>query len=82
MDFSQWMSTISENPGLRQLVIVGGAIGLALLVRMLFVRVIRVFTRKTETDVDDSIARQIRGPVVWTIILVGVSLAYLEFGAP
>ena len=82
MDFSQWMSTISENPGLRQLVIVGGAIGLALLVRMLFVRVIRVFTRKTETDVDDSIVRQIRGPLVWTIILVGVSLAYIEFGAP
>ena len=82
MDLSQWMSTISENPELRQLAFIGGAIVLALLIRMLFVRVIRVFTRKTETDVDDRIARQIRGPLVWTIILVGLSLAYLEFGAP
>jgi small-conductance mechanosensitive channel len=82
MDLSQWMSSISDNPGLRQIVIMGGAIALALLVRLLFVQVIRVFTRKTETDVDDRIARQIRGPFVWTIILVGVLLAYLEFGAP
>ena len=82
MDFSTWMSAISDDPGLRQLAIIGGAIVLALLVRLLFVRVIRVFTRKTETDVDDRIARQIRGPIVWTIILVGVSLAYFEFGAP
>jgi small-conductance mechanosensitive channel len=82
MDLSQWMSSISDNPGLRQIVIMGGAIALALLVRLLFVQVIRVFTRKTYTDVDDRIARQIRGPFVWTIILVGVLLAYLEFGAP
>jgi len=82
MDLNQWMSAISEDPGLRQLAIVGGAFALALLVRMLFVRVIKVFTRKTETEVDDRIARQLRGPVVWTILLVGLSLAYLEFGAP
>ena len=31
------MSTISENPGLRQLVVVFGAIVLALLVRLFFV---------------------------------------------
>ena len=82
MDLNQFMSAVSDNPQLRQLVIIGGAIVLALLVRMLFVRVIKVFTRKTETDVDDRIARQIRGPVVWTILLVGSMLAYLEFGAP
>ena len=82
MDLNQWISAISDDPGLRQLVIVAGALALALLVRMLFVSVIKVFTRKTETDVDDRIARQLRGPLIWTIILVGVSLAYLEFGAP
>jgi len=82
MDLNQFMSAVSDNPQLRQLVIIGGAIVFALLVRMLFVRVIRVFTQKTKTDVDDRIARQLRGPLVWTIILVGASLAYLEFGAP
>ena len=82
MDLNQLMSNIGENPQLRQLAIMTGAIVLALLVRLLFVRVIKVFTRKTQTDVDDDIAREIRGPVVWTIILVGVALAYLEFDAP
>lgn len=82
MNINQWMSAISERPELRQLAFVVGAIVLALIVRMLFVRVIRVFARRTVTDVDDQIARQIRGPIVWTIILAGLALAYLEFGAP
>jgi small-conductance mechanosensitive channel len=82
MNINQWMSAISERPELRQLAFVVGAIVLALIVRMLFVRVIRVFARRTVTDVDDQIARQIRGPIVWTIILTGLALAYLEFGAP
>jgi small-conductance mechanosensitive channel len=82
MDLNQFMSAVSDDPQLRQMVIIGGAIVLALLVRLLFVRVIKFFTRKTETDVDDRIARQIRGPMVWTILLVGALLSYLEFGAP
>jgi small-conductance mechanosensitive channel len=82
MDLSQWMSAIGDNPGLRQLVIVGGAIALALLVRLLFVRVISVFTRKTVTDIDNRIAAELRKPLITTIILVGLILAYLEFQAP
>ena len=82
MDINQLLSGVSSDPRLRQLAIVIGAIVLAALVRLLFVRVITVFTRKTKTDVDNRIAREIRGPVVWTIILVGIILAYLEFRAP
>jgi small-conductance mechanosensitive channel len=82
MDINQLLSGVSSDPRLRQLVIVIGAIVLALLVRMLFVRVIKVFTRKTESDVDDRIARELRGPLVWSIVLVGIILAYLEFQAP
>jgi small-conductance mechanosensitive channel len=82
MEISQWMAAISDDPQLRQLAIIAGAIVLALLVRLVFVRIIKFFTRKTETEVDDAIAHQIRGPLVWTIILVGVLFAYLEFGAP
>jgi small-conductance mechanosensitive channel len=82
MDFNQFMSGISENPWMRQLAILAGAIVLAFLVRLLFVQVIKVFTRKTRTDIDDEIAREVRGPIVWTIILVGLILAYLELGAP
>jgi MscS family membrane protein len=82
MDFSQWVSAISDRPGLRQLAIVGGAILLALLVRLLFVRVIGVFTRKTATDIDNRIAAELRKPLTTTIILVGLMLAHLEFEAP
>jgi small-conductance mechanosensitive channel len=82
MDLNQFMSAVGENPQLRQLVIIGGAIVLALLVRLLFVRVITVFTRKTVTDVDNRIVTELRGPAIWTIVLVGVILAYHEFQAP
>ena len=57
MDFNQFLSQFGSDPQVRQAVILGVAIVLALLVRMLFVRVIMVFTRKTETDLDNEIAR-------------------------
>ena len=82
MDLNQWMSAVSENPGLRQLVIIGAAIVIALLIRLLFARVIGFFTRKTVTDIDNRIAAELRKPLITTIILVGVILAYLEFQAP
>ncbi len=82
MDFNQFLSQFGSDPQVRQAVILGVAIVLALLVRMLFVRVIMVFTRKTETDLDNEIARQLRGPIIYTIILVGAILAFHEFEAP
>ena len=82
MDFNQMMSELSSNPWMRQVVILGVAILLAILVRLLFVRVIMVFAKRTKTDLDNEIARQLRGPITNTIIIVGVLLAYHEFGAP
>lgn len=67
---------------MRQVVIIAAAVILALVVRVFFVRVIQVFARKTATDVDNQIARELRGPVTWTILIVGCMLAYHEFGAP
>jgi len=82
MDMNQWLSQISTDPRMRQAVIIVASIILAVLVRLLFTRVIRVFTRKTETDIDDKIAQALRKPAVYTVILIGVMLAYLEFDAP
>jgi small-conductance mechanosensitive channel len=82
MDFSQLMAGLGENRWLRQLVILGVAIVLALLVRLVFARVISVFTRKTVTDIDNRILAELRRPLITTIILVGIILAYLEFQAP
>jgi small-conductance mechanosensitive channel len=82
MDINQLMAAMSEDPAIRRLAFVVGAIVIALLIRLLFVRVIMVFTRKTETDFDNKIARELRGPAVWTVLLVGFIFAYLEFQAP
>ena len=82
MDFTAWAAAIGDSHWLRQLVIMGGAVVLALIVRLIFARVISVFTRKTATDIDNRIASELRRPFVTTIILVGVILAYLEFQAP
>jgi len=82
MDINQWLSQISTNPWMRQVVIVVAAVIMAVLVRLLFTRVIRIFTRKTETEIDNKIAEALRKPAVYTVILVGLILAYLEFDAP
>jgi len=82
MDINQWLSQISTDPRLRQAVIIVVSVILAVFVRLLFTRVIRVFTRKNETDIDDKIAQALRKPAVYTVLLVGVMLAHLEFEAP
>jgi len=82
MDIDQWLSQISTNPLMRQAVIVLVAIILAVLVRLFFTRVIGIFTKRTETDIDNKIAQVLRKPAVYTVLLVGVILAYLEFEAP
>jgi small-conductance mechanosensitive channel len=82
MNFGEWLSMVGADSGMRQLFILVATIVLAILVRLLFTTVVRAFTRRTATDVDDQIARELRRPVVFTIVLVGVMLAHLEFEAP
>jgi hypothetical protein len=82
MDANQMLAGLTSDPRMRQLIIVAGAIALALLVRLLFVWVVKVLTRKTQTDIDDRIAFELRRPLITTIILVGLLVAYLEFDAP
>jgi small-conductance mechanosensitive channel len=82
MEFSEFVTRLEEVVWLRQAVIVIGSLLLALLVSLVFARLVRVFTRRTETDVDDRVVAALRGPTVWTIILVGLRLAFAEFAAP
>jgi len=82
MDFVEWLTVLIDTPGWRQVAIVVGAILVALLVRVLFTRVVLVFTRKTATDIDNQIVLVVRGPVVWSIILAGIAWAHLEIEAP
>jgi MscS family membrane protein len=82
MGLVQWYSDAATSPWMRQLVILGAALVLAVLIRLLFKRVIGLFTGRTKTDVDDRIADELRWPAIWTVILIGIMLAHLEFEAP
>ena len=82
MNIGEWLSMVGADPRSRQLFILVSAIVLAVLVRILFTTIVRAITSRTATDVDDRIAHELRRPVVFTIVLVGVMLAHLEFEAP
>jgi len=82
MGWDQIATTLSEDPRMRQAVILAAALLLALVVRLFFSRVVRLFTSKTVSDVDDQIARELRNPAIYTVILVGILLAFKEFDAP
>jgi hypothetical protein len=71
MELLQTIQELANAPGWRQAIIVVGAILIAVLVRLTFARVVQFFTKRTATDVDDEILRELRRPVVWSIVLVG-----------
>ncbi len=73
---------LAAIPGWRQALILGATLLAALVVWLLFTRVVFMFTRKTRTDVDDLIALTLRRPIVWTVVLVGIAWAQLETDAP
>ncbi len=82
MNWDQIVSGLSADPRLRQVAILAAAGLLALVVRLFFSRVVKIITSKTVSEVDDLIARQLRNPAVYTVILVGVLAAFREFNAP
>lgn len=82
MNWDQIMSSLSDEPGMRQATILLVAVALALVVRLFFSKVVRLFTSRTSTDLDDRIAQELRNPAFFTVILVGLLLAHLEFEAP
>jgi len=82
VNWDQIVSAMNSDPRMRQLVILAAAFLLAVVVRLFFSRVVRLFTSKTVSDVDDLIARELRNPAVNTVILVGILIAFKEFDAP
>jgi small-conductance mechanosensitive channel len=73
-----WYNSFSSVTGVHQALIIAVAIVVALLTRLVFARVVVLFTRRTKTDVDDRIVRDLRGPVAYTIVLGGVWWAIAE----
>jgi len=74
-----WFNAYSETPEVKALLWLAGGLLTASLVRLVFMRVITIFTRRTDTQLDDRVARALRGPAVSTIAMLGVWLALLQF---
>jgi len=82
MDWKLLVADLAATPAVHQVVIIAAAVVIAYVAWFILARVIRDITSRTETKLDDQIVNELRRPVVFTIILVGVLLAYLEFDVP
>ncbi len=66
-----WLDALRSHGALDSAAWLGGSIGVALLVRLLFHRIVQRLTRSTATDLDDLVAEALRTPTWMTIIAVG-----------
>jgi small-conductance mechanosensitive channel len=71
---------LPEPPLERAAIFVIGAVVLATLARLAFRYVVRAMARSTDTDVDDRIVGFLKGPVFWTIVLVGIWITEVSLG--
>ncbi len=67
-------------PAVRDLVILLVAGVVAILVGLVFTRVLLVLTRRTRSDVDDRIVGHLQGPVAWSIMLAAVGWVAADVG--
>jgi len=82
MDLKQVFADLTDSPAVDQIAIIVVAVTIAYVAWFILARVIRKFTKMTVTEIDDKIINELRRPVVFTVILVGVLLAHLKFDAP
>ena len=82
MQLVPWLSEAAASTWVRQLTILTVAIVIAVVIGLFFRRVVSLFTGRTTTDVDDRIAAALRGPAAYSVILIGIILAHMEFEAP
>lgn len=75
-------NAIYALPGVSQAVILGVSLLLALLVRLIFSRVIVRLSRRTKSEVDDRIAAYLRPAAVWSIVFAGVGLVVAQSDLP
>ncbi|MCB1043429.1 MAG: mechanosensitive ion channel family protein [Acidobacteria bacterium] len=64
------------NPNLQALVWFAGFLAIALIARLIASITVLRLVRHTKTDLDDKLVHVIRGPVVITIILIGMMVAF------
>ncbi|MCJ7693321.1 MAG: mechanosensitive ion channel family protein [Sedimentisphaerales bacterium] len=67
-----------QIPVVRAGFILAGSMAAALLVRLVFTRLILSWSKKTKTGVDNQLADVFHGPVVYSIILAGIALVIVD----
>ena len=72
---------LPDDPLQRAAVVVLAFVLVALVVRLLFRHLVHAVVRNTETEVDDRVAAILRGPVFWSIIVIGLWLASVPLEA-
>ena len=68
-----WLEKLAGSPATERLVVLLSAVVVAIVVRLLFDRLVAVVARRTASTVDDRIAAALRGPVVWSILLAAAA---------
>lgn len=69
------------NPVVRAAFIVAVSIVLALIFKLVLIRILTVFTSKTKTDLDDRMIDALGKPIFLSVLFVGLGLATYELGA-
>jgi small-conductance mechanosensitive channel len=77
-----WLGDISTTPAFDRLAVLAAAIVVALLVRLLFDRIVAILARRTASTLDDRTVAALRGPVVWSILLAGLAWIAAESPMP
>ena len=75
-------TALSENGWMRALLIVTSSFVVALAVGMVIKRGVMRLARKTESRLDDRIIEISRGPIYFSIILIGLAWAVKTVGMP
>ncbi|KAA3642866.1 MAG: mechanosensitive ion channel family protein [Chloroflexi bacterium] len=75
MDFLGLTTEQWTNVGISALIIVATAIFARPLISLLLDRIIRRFTNRTNTNLDDAILDAVRGPLYWMVVFLGVNIA-------
>ena len=70
-----WLEGHLPEPWMQALAVIGIAVIAGFLLRFVLTGVIGALTRKTKTDLDDTIVRLLRTPVFLTVVLVGIRAA-------
>ncbi len=69
------LTPLTGNPWLQALAVVLGALVVAKVADWLLVFVVRAFTRRTRTSLDDQILACLHSPVIWSVMLLGFAVA-------